>query len=496
MNTKFKKLLSNKITPCRDLNWSLHFFVKYGICTLLIGIGHPCLLLSQNLINNPDFEEYIKCRESDQIGGYFNDYVTNWNSYPDSETLEVGAQYHQDCFQGDDYWWNLGIDSMNYLTGFSILNLPWSKRSPQNKKRRYFFSRLKKSMIKDSTYYVSYHIHYNRHYPISDHVGLTFISDTSQIYVGGVSYLTEDYIGFKNEFKGPDKLWHKISGCYIAKGDEQWVLIGTFIPDEDIHFHSHVGFFANSAATILLDDVSVTLTTKVKEQDHDLEVCDYEIVELPQPSQPNVKIINSQELSVTHTTVDWPDIDTFFYMDDCFGRLGSIIVKPIICIDSIEEAITICPEQSYDLRPLLCSECVVLDNNNEEIESIDYDTPGTRILLVYHPRYGYFGTITVNVIACDDCKLYTPNIISPKSLSNNYWRIFTLCGFEQFEVLVYDRWGNNVYQSIDSTFEWDGTYSGKQISSGVYTYMIRYKFLHPTIPQKTEYRYGDLTILN
>ncbi len=46
-------------------------------------------------------------------------------------------------------------------------------------------------------------------------------------------------------------------------------------------------------------------------------------------------------------------------------------------------------------------------------------------------------------------------------------------------MLIFNRWGEVVFQSHDVTVGWDGTYgvNGKQAQVGAYTYKIVYKVL-------------------
>jgi len=42
--------------------------------------------------------------------------------------------------------------------------------------------------------------------------------------------LKDDYIGYRDTFYGPDKLNHKIEGYYLAKGGEEFIVFGPFLP--------------------------------------------------------------------------------------------------------------------------------------------------------------------------------------------------------------------------------------------------------------------------
>ena len=59
-------------------------------------------------------------------------------------------------------------------------------------------------------------------------------------------------------------------------------------------------------------------------------------------------------------------------------------------------------------------------------------------------------------------------------------------------VRIYDRWGNLVYIIENpSVIEWDGTYRGRYLEQGVFTYLITYR--DPAFAQKI--KSGDVTLI-
>jgi gliding motility-associated-like protein len=43
----------------------------------------------------------------------------------------------------------------------------------------------------------------------------------------------------------------------------------------------------------------------------------------------------------------------------------------------------------------------------------------------------------------------------------------------EFELQVFDRWGQRVFYSKDPEMGWDGTHDGKMLPDGIYIYHIR-----------------------
>ncbi|MEQ8363535.1 MAG: PKD domain-containing protein [Cyclobacteriaceae bacterium] len=75
-------------------------------------------------------------------------------------------------------------------------------------------------------------------------------------------------------------------------------------------------------------------------------------------------------------------------------------------------------------------------------------------------------------------KLVAPNAFRPTSTldSNKEFSVFSFFITNDFEVFIYNRWGELVFQSNDRFFKWNGTYnnSGQSLPSGSYAYVIKY----------------------
>jgi len=92
---------------------------------------------------------------------------------------------------------------------------------------------------------------------------------------------------------------------------------------------------------------------------------------------------------------------------------------------------------------------------------------------------GDCGTATdqINVLQANcGCELFIPNAFTPNGDQVN--DIFTPVGdclIEDYELLIFDRWGGVVFGSEDPAIVWDGRSSGNEIPIGVYAYKVRYK---------------------
>ena len=106
---------------------------------------------------------------------------------------------------------------------------------------------------------------------------------------------------------------------------------------------------------------------------------------------------------------------------------------------------------------------------------------GNRIdtSITHQSEYGCDSIIHVSIqIAVADIAIYLPNAITP-SKSDGLNDVFSLPEKIQnqianFEIVIFNRWGEMVFYSTDKGFQWNGEYKGKTFYDNVYQYVIHY----------------------
>ena len=68
--------------------------------------------------------------------------------------------------------------------------------------------------------------------------------------------------------------------------------------------------------------------------------------------------------------------------------------------------------------------------------------------------------------------LYIPNTFTPNGDGIN--DTFGINGeaINEFNMIIYNRWGEQVFSSDNTNKRWDGTFQGKKVSSGSYVYKV------------------------
>ncbi len=103
--------------------------------------------------------------------------------------------------------------------------------------------------------------------------------------------------------------------------------------------------------------------------------------------------------------------------------------------------------------------------------------------------------------------VYVPNVFSPSSVNMDNKKLYVFgTGIDIFDIEIYDRWGEKVFESSESTqslrfdgqcciygIGWDGTYKngGKAINSAVFAYILRVTF----VDGSTFFEEGNITLI-
>jgi gliding motility-associated-like protein len=99
--------------------------------------------------------------------------------------------------------------------------------------------------------------------------------------------------------------------------------------------------------------------------------------------------------------------------------------------------------------------------------------------------YGCTNSNLINVV--NDCEplVSAPNAFRPGSheAKNKDFYIFSFFITDNFEVVIFNRWGEPVFESKDKNFKWNGGYNnntGQPLPGGTYAYVLRYvSSFHP-----------------
>lgn len=91
---------------------------------------------------------------------------------------------------------------------------------------------------------------------------------------------------------------------------------------------------------------------------------------------------------------------------------------------------------------------------------------------------------------------YVPNAFTPNGDGNNDEFRVSVSNYTSFRLLVFDRWGEKLFETDNPATGWDGTYRGKPLNPGVYVYYVDVSFSSAeTPPDYLKYKKGSVTLL-
>ncbi len=125
-----------------------------------------------------------------------------------------------------------------------------------------------------------------------------------------------------------------------------------------------------------------------------------------------------------------------------------------------------------------------------------YTDVGTyHVLLVITNDYGCRDSIFKTIIVITPITLFVPNCFTPNGDGkNDRFRVYSenICDFDLY---LYDRWGEMIYHSNDPEAEWNGNYKGVPAAEGVYSWVIFYSEDWAEILKIPKSLKGSLTII-
>jgi len=132
-------------------------------------------------------------------------------------------------------------------------------------------------------------------------------------------------------------------------------------------------------------------------------------------------------------------------------------------------------------------------SNGSGAASIEVSNAGTYIVEVGN-SFGCLAsdTIQISVISnCDD--IYFPGAFSPNGdgLNDIFKPLGNTSLVSNYELIIYNRFGEAVYRSVDPNSGWDGFFKNKQNAQSNYVYMSSYRFRGGAI----RYRKGNLVLI-
>jgi gliding motility-associated-like protein len=89
--------------------------------------------------------------------------------------------------------------------------------------------------------------------------------------------------------------------------------------------------------------------------------------------------------------------------------------------------------------------------------------------------YGCVDSVCKTITFNDEFLMYVPNTFTPDGdeYNNTFYPVFPEGSLiEDYSLIVFDRWGEIIFESMNPEVGWDGSYHGKNSQDGTYTWLI------------------------
>ena len=89
------------------------------------------------------------------------------------------------------------------------------------------------------------------------------------------------------------------------------------------------------------------------------------------------------------------------------------------------------------------------------------------------PPRNEYSSFSVEVFVFDEFQFVIPNVFTPNGDGVNDVFEMRACGVYDYDIKIYNRYGEPIFKSNSMNINWDGRVAGVPINSGVYYYTIR-----------------------
>jgi gliding motility-associated-like protein len=110
--------------------------------------------------------------------------------------------------------------------------------------------------------------------------------------------------------------------------------------------------------------------------------------------------------------------------------------------------------------------------------------------MVVKNSWGCADTVVRTVVVEPDFNVYVPTAFTPNADELNDVFQPKGSGVVKYSLIVYDRWGQKIFQSTDFSKGWDGTFKGEECKMDVYVW----KIIASDIKGKTKNLNGSVTL--
>jgi gliding motility-associated-like protein len=160
-------------------------------------------------------------------------------------------------------------------------------------------------------------------------------------------------------------------------------------------------------------------------------------------------------------------------------------------VSLLPDSSQLCYGNSLELDPGICDLCTYLWSSGATSPSLTITKPGNYWVIIKND-----GCQLKDFIRVEECsEIWIPNAFTPNGDDENDVFLPKGINIEEFHMLIFNRWGEQLFESYELENGWDGIYQGENCPIGVYVYLIEYKAMGNGNDQSKEKRQGMVTLV-
>lgn len=183
-----------------------------------------------------------------------------------------------------------------------------------------------------------------------------------------------------------------------------------------------------------------------------------------------------------------------FYADEIITYIGKIVTVNSV-IDNLIEDSTLCLGEIFYPKPT----SIKLDFLWPDGSTQGHYKPkeSGKVWVKINSNCGEsYDTAMFELKSCD-CTLFFPNCITSNGDQlNDIFYPTSNCLINNYHLVIYDRWGAVIFESIDPKQGWNGTKNKDILPNGVYFYHLDAEIGEPNITKQRISTNGTITLLN
>lgn len=275
------------------------------------------------------------------------------------------------------------------------------------------------------------------------------------------------------------------------------------------HQYTETGEYVDTFVTAQLCDSIIRLNLRVSSIKVDLgedkHLCSDDFV--PYDLDPNIDNTGSTPLSYIWKLDDTEIGTSDKYHVQAQGDYFVRVTNADGCSDSDHVLIEIIDNPKVTIRMTPADFC---DNNSAELiatsdispvswnwstgetsDQITVTSPGTYAVTA--DNNGCLGSASYNIAVCP-CNVWFPNAFTPNDdgINDTFGPIIS-SSFVQYDFVIFNRWGGQIFSTKDPSEWWDGRVHGQLCPDGVYYFTLLYTC--ESAPEKEELRHGSITLI-